>query len=187
MNTQTLSFDTKTNVGNADRYIRFAVGSGLIAVPLLFSGVDTELAVLTSLVAIPVIFTAIARWCPVYALLHVHSIIRQQSDTEFFDQNVSVSDAIARYALGSVLILSVMLFTNIADPWLVALALIAVPVIQSAIMQWDPIYAVFDIGTHKPNVTYASSGAIGSAEVIPLHGTTSDTQPTLPSGGRKAA
>ena len=78
MNTQTFTFDTKTNVGTADRYVRFAIGSGLIAVPLLFSGVDAELAVLTSLVAIPVIFTAIARWCPVYALLHVHSIIRQQ-------------------------------------------------------------------------------------------------------------
>lgn len=187
MNTQTFTFDTKTNVGTADRYVRFAIGSGLIAVPLLFSGVDAELAVLTSLVAIPVIFTAIARWCPVYALLHVHSIIRQQSDTEFYDQNVSAADAVARYVLGAVLIMSSMVFTNVADPWLVVLALIAVPVIQSAIMQWDPIYAVFDIGTHRPNVAYASSGAIGSAEVIPLHGATSDTQPTLPSGGRKAA
>ena len=184
MNTHTLTFDTKTNVGTADRYVRFAIGSGLIAVPLLFSGVDAEFAALTSLVAIPIIFTAIARWCPVYALFHVHSIIRQQSDTEFYDRNVSVADAIARYVLGAVLIMSTMLFTNIADPWLVALALIAIPVIHSAIMMWDPIYAVFDIGTYKSSVTYSSGGA----QVIPLYGKTTDSNPTLPSGGNiKAA
>lgn len=183
MNTQTLIFDTKTNVGTADRYVRFAIGSGLIAVPLLYSGVDAEYAAITSLVAIPIIFTAIARWCPIYALLHVHSIRQKLSNAEFYDQNVSVSDAFARYLLGTVLIMSTMLFTNIADPWLVILALIAVPIIHSAIMLWDPIYAVFDIGTYKQNLSYASGGA----QIVPLYGKSTDTKPTVPSGGVKAA
>ena len=183
MNTHTLTFDTKTNVGTADRYVRFAIGSGLIAVPLLYSGVDAEYAAITSLVAIPIIFTAIARWCPVYALLHVHSIRRKLSTAEFYDQNVSMGDAIARYLLGTVLIISTMLFTNIADPWLVALALIAIPIIHSAIMLWDPVYAVFDIGTYKPSVTYASGGA----QVVPLYGMATDTKPVQPNGSRVKA
>ncbi|WP_455376063.1 YgaP family membrane protein [Kaarinaea lacus] len=184
MNTQTLIFDTKTNVGTVDRYVRFTTGAGLIAIPLFYSGVDAEYAALTSLVAIPIIFTAIARWCPVYALLHVHSIRRKLSNAEFYDQNVSVSDAVTRYLLGTVLIMATMMFTNVADPWLVVLALIAVPIIQSAIMLWDPMYALFDIRTYKSRVAYAGGGA----EVVALHVKANDTKPTQPSGNNiKAA
>jgi len=178
MNTQTLIFDTKTNVGTVDRYVRFAIGSGLIAVPLLYEGVDAEYAALTSLVAIPIIFTAIARWCPLYALLNVHSIRRKISNAEFYDQNVSVSDAIARYLLGTVLIIVTMLFTSIADPWLIAMALIAVPVIHSAIILWDPIYALFNVGTYKQTVAYNGGGTV----VVPLYGKITDSKPTQPSG-----
>ena len=178
MNTTTLIFDTRTNVGIVDRVVRFALGSGLIAVPLFYSGVDTEYAALTSLVAIPIIFTAIARWCPVYALFHVHSIRRKLSNADYYRQNVSVSDAVTRYVLGSVLILVTMLYTNVTDPWLVILSLIAVPIIHTAIMLWDPIYALFDIGTYRQRVYVTGTGA----EVVPLYGKSIDTQPSRPGG-----
>mgnify|MGYP001813533451 CR=1 len=77
MKTQSLVIDTNTNVGTMHRYIRFASGASLIAIPLFYQGVDTEYAALTSLIAIPVIFTTITRWCPLYALLHARSITYQ--------------------------------------------------------------------------------------------------------------
>ena len=183
MNTKIFLFDTRTNMGTVDRYIRFMIGAGLIAVPLLYSGVDAEYAALTSLIAIPIIFTAIARWCPVYALLRAHSIRRSTGNTEFHSQNLSISDAVTRYLLGAILILVTMLYTSVGDPWLIVLSLIAVPIIHSAIMLWDPIYALLDIGTHRQPVNALN----GVAQIIPLQSKGNETHPKLPDGGSKKA
>ena len=184
MKTQTLVIDTNTNVGTVDRYTRFAIGASLIAVPLLYQGVDAEYAALTSLVAIPVIFTAITRWCPLYAFLHVQSIKHKYDNTRFYGKNISKTDTIMRYLLGAALIMTTMIFTSVADPWLVVLALMAIPIISSAILQWDPIYAMFEIGTHQPQMTESYVGD----NVVTLFGQDkSDTQPTRPSGGTARA
>ena len=184
MKTQTLVLGTNTNVGTMDRYIRFAIGASLIAVPLLYQGVDAEFAALTSLVAIPVIFTAITRWCPLYAFLHVQSIKHKYENNRFYSRNVSTADTVMRYLLGAALIMATMMLTSVADPWLVVLALLAVPIISSAIMQWDPIYAMFEIGTHQPQMT----GSYVGDNVVTLFGQNKpDTQPTRPSGGNARA
>jgi len=184
MNTQTLVIDTNTNVGTVDRYIRFAIGAGLIAVTLLYQGMDAEYAALTSLVAIPVIFTAITRWCPLYALLHVQSIKHRYDNTRFYSKNISTADTLARYLLGTALILATMTLTSVADPWLVILALFAIPIVGSAIVQWDPIYALFEIGTHKPQETHANA----SDNVVSLFELDKpDLCPTRPSGGTARA
>lgn len=184
MKTQTLVIDTNTNVGIADRYARFAIGASLIAVPLFYQGVDAEYAALTSLVAIPIIFTAITRWCPLYALLHVQSVKHKYESTRFYSKNISAIDAIVRYVLGTALIIATMMFTSVADPWFVVLALFAIPIVSSAIMQWDPIYAIFEIGTDQPQMTESYSGT----NVVTLFGQDeTDTQPTRPSGGTARA
>ena len=173
-------FDTKTNVGHFDQYIRFAIGAGLIAVPLMYDGVDAEYAALTSLIAIPILFTAIVRWCPVYAFMHVQSVKHKYDNGKFYSRNVSTNDSLFRYALGAVLILVTMVFTSIADPWLVMPALIAVPVIYSAITKWDPMYALFEIGTyiagtktHKGTADIINLQGGGKNDVLPPRGSSS--------------
>ncbi|MEJ2180373.1 MAG: DUF2892 domain-containing protein [Gammaproteobacteria bacterium] len=184
MKTQSLVIDTNTNVGTVDRYIRFAIGASLIAVPLFYQGVDAEYAALTSLIAIPVIFTAITRWCPLYALLHAQSIKHQYDNTRFYSKNISTADTVVRYLLGAVLILATMTLTSVADPWLVTLALFGIPIVSSAIMQWDPIYALFEIGTHKPQQIHANAGNNVASLFDQAQ---SDLHPTRPSGGTARA
>ncbi|WP_455200586.1 YgaP family membrane protein [Kaarinaea lacus] len=184
MKTQTLVIDTNTNVGTVDRYIRFAIGASLISVPLFYQGVDAEYAALTSLVAIPVLFTAIARWCPLYAFLHVQSIKHRYDNNRFYGKNISTADTLVRYLLGTALIMATMMLTSVADPWLVVLALMAIPIISSAIMQWDPVYAMFEIGTHQPQVTTSYVGD----NIVTLFGQNrSDVEPNRPSGGSARA
>jgi hypothetical protein len=157
MNTIRLTMDPKTNVGTVDRAIRFVVASALIAVPLLYDGVDAEYAALTSLFAIPLMFTAISRWCPLYAFLHVQSIRHKYEGSRFYGRNISKTDAVFRYLLGSVLILATMSYTSIADPWLVILALLAIPIIHTAILLWDPVYAAFEISTFERRAVTAGN------------------------------
>ena len=180
MNTMTLSLDTKTNVGTADRVIRFAIGSGLIAVPLLYTGVDAEYAALTALIAIPIMFTAMASWCPVYAFFHIQSMKHRYDSARFFSRNVSNIDSYFRYVLAATLILISMLTTSTADPALVLLALIAIPVAHSAITKWDPLYALFEVGSYGT----VNRSNYSDVDVINIHDYMStDTQPTRPTGG----
>lgn len=179
MNAKISVFDTKTNVGEVDRYFRVALGMSLIAVPLFYDGVDAEFAALTSLIAIPIMFTAIVKWCPVYAFMHVQSVKHKYDSSRFYGKNVSKSDGWFRYALGAALILVTMMFTSVADPWLVIPALIAIPVIYTAITNWDPLYALFEIGTYKPRL---NSTKAGSANVVMLHSRGTDDVPPHGSG-----
>ncbi|MDH5324444.1 MAG: DUF2892 domain-containing protein [Gammaproteobacteria bacterium] len=163
MNTQTVIFDTKTNVGSMDQSIRFALGLGLIAVPLSNQSVDADVAALTALLAIPVMFTAISRWCPIYALLRIQSVGHKYQAVKFWGRNMGFIDAAFRYVLGSVLILVVMSLSSISYPWL---ALVGATLISSAILLWDPLYALFETGT-QPSVT-PKLVSQGGAEVIRL-------------------
>lgn len=184
MNTIRLWMDPKTNVGTIDRAIRFAVASALIAVPLLYDGVDAEYAALTSLFAIPLMFSAISRWCPVYAFLHVQSIRHKYENRRFYSRNISKTDAVFRYLLGSVLILATMAYTSIADPWLVILALLAIPVIHTAILLWDPVYAAFEISTFERRAV--TTGNTVNIKDFTNNGKSGPPKPAA-TGGKRAA
>jgi hypothetical protein len=80
----TFEMDTQQNVGTVDRILRFAIGSALIAFPMLYQGTATEYAALTALASIPVIVTAIICWDPVYGLLKFSSMTTD--DTKRFRQ-----------------------------------------------------------------------------------------------------
>lgn len=145
MNMQLFTFDVKPNVGTVDRYLRLLLATSLIATPMVYEGAHPELVALLALAAIPVMFTVISQWCPVYGYFHTHSIATQNRSRKFHSSNVGPMDAMVRYLLGAVLIASTMLFAGIHTPWMVLPALVAIPLINSAILRWDPLYALFQL------------------------------------------
>lgn len=66
--------------------------------------------------------------------------------------NLGLTDRIARYLMGIVL-LGGLLILNMTMPadwsvgWLVLLPLCSIPIVVSAIMRWDPVYAVLRISS----------------------------------------
>ncbi|ALP53566.1 hypothetical protein Tel_10710 [Candidatus Tenderia electrophaga] len=67
------------------------------------------------------------------------------TDRLHFDlnQNMANSDKVARYALGAVLIASIFVVAPAYTSSVVLLPLIAIPIVISAIIGWDPVYALF--------------------------------------------
>lgn len=66
--------------------------------------------------------------------------------------NLGVIDRATRYLVGAVLIGSLLLVGAVASAawpigWLVMLPLISIPIVISAIVRWDPIYAIFGVSS----------------------------------------
>ena len=67
------------------------------------------------------------------------------TDKLHFDLNPNVGnvDKLARYAVGATLIGAILVVAPLQVGWIVFLPLIAIPIVISAIIGWDPIYALF--------------------------------------------
>ncbi len=66
--------------------------------------------------------------------------------------NLGAADRVMRYLVGAALIGSLLLVSAVASAgwhmgWLVLLPLISIPIVISAIMRWDPVYAVFGVSS----------------------------------------
>jgi len=66
--------------------------------------------------------------------------------------NLGFTDRIARYLVGAILIgtlliLNVTAATGESVGWLVLMPLLSIPIVISAIMRWDPVYAMFRISS----------------------------------------
>jgi Inner membrane protein YgaP-like, transmembrane domain len=61
----------------------------------------------------------------------------------FHHPNVGNTDKLVRFVVGAALIGSIFVITSAQFGWITLLPLIAIPIVISAIMGWDPIYAMF--------------------------------------------
>lgn len=57
--------------------------------------------------------------------------------------NMGVFDKSVRYILSIALIIPILFLTAASVGWAIILPLIAIPVFGSALIGWDPIYALF--------------------------------------------
>jgi len=57
--------------------------------------------------------------------------------------NVGKVDKLVRYVIGATLIAITLAITPVNMGWTVLLALISIPIFISAIISWDPLYALF--------------------------------------------
>jgi hypothetical protein len=114
---------------------------------------------LAALIAIPVIASGIIAWDPVHALFGINRYNATEGEIQqrsWSCPNVGTVDRIARLGVGMVLLATAFSGTEIV--WQSITALLAIPVIMSAIMAWDPLYALAYTNT------FASKSDVRTAE-----------------------
>jgi hypothetical protein len=114
---------------------------------------------LAALIAIPIIASGIIAWDPLYALLGINRYNEAEGEIQqrsWSCPNVGTIDRIARLAVGVMLLATA--FTSTEIVWQSITALLAIPVIMSAIMAWDPLYALAYTNT------FASKADVKSAD-----------------------
>ena len=136
------------NLGITDREVRVLVGVGMIAAVMFFAPAPIGLWSLLALVAIPLVITGMIGLDPLYALFGLNT--DKQHDNMIHQHgwmlsNIGMFDRVVRIALGASLIGFTMsgAFTGVE----MIAALVAIPLIVTATIAWDPIYAMTDINT----------------------------------------
>jgi hypothetical protein len=149
MNIKTLTTNYLTpNMSFTDRELRIVVGSAAIIALLLVAPSPVGLWGLAALLAVPVIVSGIIAWDPIYALIGFNRY--DEASGEIHQRNWSASnvgalDRVVRFAVGGALIAFTLASTTIE---LQAIsALIAIPIIMTAILAWDPLYALGNVNT----------------------------------------
>ena len=159
MTASTTKLAMRSNLSFHGRQFRFALGSGIIALVLAVDPNPMGLWSLALLTSIPLIVMAIIAWDPVYALLGKTQYIEGEEDIRqrsWSHPNIGSIDRVARLGTGLILIYSLMTMSSMQGE--MAIALLAIPLIVSAIIAWDPVYAA--LGTNS----FASSLDVVSAE-----------------------
>jgi hypothetical protein len=147
------------NLSYEGREIRILAGSALIIALMLTAPTPLSLWGLTALIAIPMIASGIIAWDPLYALFSVNRYNQAEGEIQqrsWSCPNIGVVDRIARMAVGVLLLATV--FTSTETVWQSVTGLLAIPVIMSAIMAWDPLYALAYTNT------FASKADVESAD-----------------------
>lgn len=141
------------NVGSMDRQARLVIGFAMILAILFNQPHSLGEWNLLLLAAIPVISSAILGWDPLYALFGKSNYIPEEDDIHqrnWTYSNLGIIDRGLRLAIGAMIIADVLLMGE--SSLHAALALLAIPIIATAIIAWDPIYALFNLNSFAARV-----------------------------------
>ena len=138
----------KQNLGFNDRQLRLVFGTLMLVAPMFAAPESVGLWAVLMLAGIPVITTAIIGWDPVYALLSKTTFVERAEDIKqrnWSYANMGIIDRSMRVGAGAVMLYALM--TMDAMTASLALTLFAIPLIATATIAWDPLYAMFGINT----------------------------------------
>ena len=155
-----ISSFTMQNIGFFGRELRMVIGVALIA-SVFAVPAPIGLWALAPLIAVPIIMSAIMAWDPVYALVNRNTRIGDQSNIHqrtWSSPNIGTFERGLRIVVGAAMIAPMMLSGGMADVTVAALALAAIPVMISAMIAWDPLYAIGSINTFSSKSDVASVG-----------------------------
>ena len=147
------------NISYESREIRILTGSAMIIALMLTAPTPVGLWGLAALIAIPVIASGIIAWDPVYALFGINRYSDAEGEIQqrrWSCPNVGTVDRIARFGVGILLLATA--FTSSEIVWQSITTLLAIPVIMTAILAWDPLYALAYTNT------FASKSDVQSAD-----------------------
>ena len=141
------------NVGSMDRQVRFVIGFAMIVAVLLNQPETLGVWSLVLLASIPVIASAILGWDPIYAALGKSNYVPEEESIQqksWTYSNLGIIDRSLRLFLGAAILIDILLMGD--SPMQAALALVAIPLITSAMIAWDPIYALFNLNSFAARV-----------------------------------
>ena len=139
---------SQNNLGTTDREVRVLVGAGLIAAVMFYDPSPMGMWPILALVAIPFVITGLIGWDPLYALLGITTDKQHDEDIHQHNwsfSNIGMLDRVIRFIGGAALI-GLTLSGELVG-WELLAALAAVPIIISAIIAWDPFYALTNSNT----------------------------------------
>lgn len=176
----------KPNLSFSDRQVRFVIGATMIAGTLVVMPETIGMWSIALLASIPFIAMAINGWDPLYALIGKSAYVEGEEDIQqrsWTCPNVGIIDRAVRAGVGMVL-LATLLTMNVMTAELVV-TLLAIPLVTSAIIAWDPLYAMLGINSFASKIDVetaeldASEQTLGACYVFP--------QPVTASGSLKQA
>ena len=141
-------FNFTPNLSTPNRQLRFIVGALMIVAPMLSPAETLGNWSILMLAAIPVITTAIIGWDPLYDFMNKTSYVEREIEIQqrsWSYANVGIIDRSIRLSIGMVLLYS--LLTMDVMNMDMALTLMAIPLITTALVAWDPLYAALDINS----------------------------------------
>lgn len=71
-----------------------------------------------------------------------------QPKATIYDANLGLTDRVIRIAIGAALVVSFMVFQEAGSSVFAALALLAIPTVTTALLSWDPLYALLGISSN---------------------------------------
>jgi hypothetical protein len=131
------------NISYQNRQVRILTGCALIVALMITAPTPLGLWGLAALVAIPLVGSGIIAWDPFHALFGINHYRESEGEIQqrsWSCPNIGKVDRIARLAVGVLLIATAFIGTEIV--WQSITVLMAIPVIMSAILAWDPLYAL---------------------------------------------
>jgi hypothetical protein len=141
------------NLSFTDRQIRYIGGIALIAVPLLVAPETLGLWSVMVLSSIPLIATAIMGWDPLYALVGRTTYAEGEEQIQqrrWTCPNIGIIDRVVRFGLGAGLIMTLFGMSTMSAE--MAITLLAIPLIATAIIAWDPIYAAMNVNSFASRI-----------------------------------
>ena len=156
-----------TNLSFSHRQFRFVIGASLIAATLYVAPETMGMWSIVLLASIPFISMAIIGWDPLYAFAGKSSYVEGEEDIQqrsWTCPNIGSIDRAVRLSTG--LGLMFILFNMSTMTSEMAITLLAVPLIATAITAWDPFYAAFKINSFASHIDVEAAEPDASARTL---------------------
>lgn len=155
------------NLGLLDRQVRAVIGFFMVLTPLISIPETMELWSIPMLASVLVITSAFMSWDPIYAVLGFSTYVANDEEIEqrnWTSLNLGIMDRVIRVAIGSIIFAS--LFSNGVVHAELVLALLAIPLVTTALMAWDPIYAVLGINSFGSRADVDAAEPVASEKTL---------------------
>lgn len=138
----------RQNLGFADRQIRAVIGTLMLATPVFAVPETLGLWSIVMLASIPLMVTAIMGWDPIFASTGTSTYKGKAEDIHqrhWTNANIGIIERVVRLGIGLSLLIALMGVSTMNGS--MALTLLAIPLIVTAITAWDPIYAAMSMNS----------------------------------------
>lgn len=155
MNTSTLIERQRLcqNLGFTDRQTRAVIGTLMLATPVFAIPGALGMWSILMLASIPIMVTAIVGWDPIYAFTGKSTYESQSEDIQqrhWTNANIGIIERGIRLGVGLTMLAAIMGMPAMSAS--MAPALIAIPLIVTAITAWDPFYAAMSLNSFSSRV-----------------------------------
>lgn len=157
----------KPNLSFSDRQVRFVIGATMIAGTLIAMPETIGLWSIVLLASVPFIAMAINGWDPLYALIGKSAYVEGEEDIQqrsWTCPNLGLIERAVRLGVGMTLIATLMTM-NVMQADLI-MTLLAIPLIMSAIIAWDPLYAMLGINSFASRVDVETAELDASEQTL---------------------